>query len=543
MRVLAESAQLGLWPRLIPLLLYGIHCGMIFNWYVDDAFISQVYARTWVENGVFAYSAGDVPHYGISNPLWVAILAIPHLFGLHPYLFEKLLCVSLGGSAIAAVVRHTFKLFPENNTRARVIAMSPGLALAASWNYCAWAVGGLETLCFATLIALGSLDLAQRLAECRRDLWKSGLIIAPLCLLRPEGIGLIGLAGLAACCVVGLRYPRGERLIPITSFALPPIVVMLAGLGTIHSLTGALVPSTYYLKAGHLSGDTASRGMAYVATFLWQTGALLPGLALLGVLLGTLRARRADPLLFTTATVAGFVCAGYAAGFIIPVGGDWMLGSRFFVHLYPLLAVLSALALGLLIRASKAWPRHLGTVSALALPLALGVLEIRPSHSGRNDDTGHFLPKVWFEVPQDRPSYPDASWALVEELATGCAEDRLLAMTEGGFFAWYSGCRVFDLHGWSRRSLAMERHRAKRWDSPEFLRQVLDFGPDYVLLSGYARGDEVDYRLKIERALARDPEFRSNYQLVATFNNIDEIYRQPRQNKTGVMLAYELYRR
>jgi hypothetical protein len=123
MRALANSAQLGLWPRLIPLLLYGIHCGMIFNCHVDDAFISQVYARTWIENGIFAYSAGDVPHYGISNPLWAAILAIPHLIGLHSYMFEKALCISLGGAAIATVVQHTFRLFPENNTRGRVIAM------------------------------------------------------------------------------------------------------------------------------------------------------------------------------------------------------------------------------------------------------------------------------------------------------------------------------------------------------------------------------------------------------------------------------------
>ncbi|MCH7600852.1 MAG: hypothetical protein IH973_13940 [Myxococcales bacterium] len=507
MRVLGAHTQLGVWPWLVPLLLYGIHTGAIFNWYVDDAFISQVYARTLVETGVFAYSAGDVPHYGISNPLWVGVLAIAHLLGLHPYLFEKALCIAFGGAALAAVVLHTWKLFPENSTRGRAIAMLPGLALAASWNYCAWAVGGLETLCFAALVAFGSLDLARRLAEGRRDLWKSALLLAPLGLLRPEGLGIVGLSGLATVGAVALRYPRGERLVSIAAFALPPIAVMLAGLGIIYSLTDALVPSTYYLKAGHLSGDTASRGLAYAETFLRQTGALLPGLALLGILLGTLRARRFDSLRFTTATVAGVVCLGYAVGFIVPVGGDWMLGSRFFVHLYPLLAVLAALAVGQLICASTALPRKLGLFSALALPLALGVLEIRPSHSGRNDDTGSFLPKIWFEMPQDRPSYPAGSWALVEELAAGCAEDRLLAMTEGGFFAWYTGCRVFDLHGWSRRSLAMERHRTQRWDSPGFLRQILDFGPDYVLLSGYARGDELTYRLTIERALAKDPEF------------------------------------
>jgi hypothetical protein len=543
MRVLGVHPKLGLWPWLIPLLLYGLHCGAIFNWYVDDAFISQAYARTWVESGVFAYSPGDAPHYGISNPLWVAILAVAQLLGLHPYLFEKFLCMAFGASAILGVVVHTWRVFPDDSPRGRAIAMLPGLALAASWNYCAWAVGGLETLCFAAFAALGSLDLARRLAEGRHDLWKCGLLLAPLGLLRPEGLGVVGLAGLAACAIVALRYPRGERLAPLVHFALPPALVMLAGLATIYSLTGALLPSTYYLKAGHLSGDTASRGFAYVETFLRQTGALLAILAVLGIFVAALKPRRAEPLLLTTAAIAGSVCLGYALGFIVPVGGDWMLGSRFFVHHYPQLVTPAARAGGLLVREQHLLRRSLGLGAAIALPLALAVFEIRPSHSGRNDDTGHFLQKVWFETPRDRPSYPASSWALVEELAAGCAEDRLLAMTEGGFFAWYSGCRVFDLHGWSRRSLAMERHHARRWDSPSFLRQVLDFGPDYVLLSGYGRAGEMDHRLRIEQALARDSEFRSNYQLVATFEDVDEIYRESRQRSTGAMLAYQLYRR
>lgn len=166
---------------------------------LDDSWIHQTYARNLGAEGEWAFVPGEASAASTA-PLYSALLAIGHVFGLSPYLWAHTLgAIALfGGGAVAA--RLAQQLFPN----VPFVGLATGLLIIGSWHMIWAAASGMETMQFMTLglavIWLTWRELDETTQQTTRDLMQRGtwvgVVGALLTLTRPEGVGLVGLAGL-----------------------------------------------------------------------------------------------------------------------------------------------------------------------------------------------------------------------------------------------------------------------------------------------------------------------------------------------------------
>jgi hypothetical protein len=154
---------------------------------LDDAWIHQTYARNLAVNGQWAFSPGK-PSGGSTAPLWSALLAVGFLCKLSPYIWT----FCLGGLALWGL-----SMLGEYAIRKLVPTYRPrfpwmGALIALEWHLVWAAASGMETILYALLTtAVLVLILADS-----QDYFKIGLLVG-LCLwTRPDGITLLGPAGL-----------------------------------------------------------------------------------------------------------------------------------------------------------------------------------------------------------------------------------------------------------------------------------------------------------------------------------------------------------
>ena len=145
---------------------------------LDDAWIHQTYARTFAQDGEWAYRPGT-PSSGSTAPLWTVLLAVGYWLGVSPTLWTygvglgcTVALILLGGWVSNA-------LFAS-----RTIALWTMVALAAEWHLVWAGVSGMEIPLY---IALALTLMGLYLSGAGR-LWLWGIIGGLLTLNRPEGI-------------------------------------------------------------------------------------------------------------------------------------------------------------------------------------------------------------------------------------------------------------------------------------------------------------------------------------------------------------------
>ncbi len=179
---------------------------------LDDSWIHQVYGRNLAQRGEWAFVPG-VPSTATTSPAYTVLLAAGYVLGVNFFLWAFV----WGAAALAWMgalgARVATRIFPA----LRGARLWTGLALVTSWHLVWAAVSGMETALFAALsvwLVLLTWRAHERLADARvplRRAWAHGLGFglagALLTLTRPEGMGLIALAGLFAL----LAWPTGAR--------------------------------------------------------------------------------------------------------------------------------------------------------------------------------------------------------------------------------------------------------------------------------------------------------------------------------------------
>ena len=165
---------------------------------LDDSWIHQTYARNLAERGEWAFVPGE-PSVASTSPLFTVLLAVGYV--VHAPFFAWVFV--LGALALAAAaligVRLAARLFPD----LPAVGLWTGLALVLAWHLVWAAASGMETMLFAALslgvVALTWRELDERDNSPRRAFGRGavlGLLGAALTVTRPEGVGLVGLAGL-----------------------------------------------------------------------------------------------------------------------------------------------------------------------------------------------------------------------------------------------------------------------------------------------------------------------------------------------------------
>lgn len=181
---------------------------------LDDAWIHQTYARNLADHGEWAYIQGH-PSNASTSPLYTVLLSIGHRLDISPYTWAHLLGIVALWSAGMISVRLAERLFPQTPH----VGAGTGLLMVCSWHLIWAAAAGMETMLFMMFSLLLILWLWHELdppaTDTQQVMLQRGLILGIigglLYLTRPEGIGLLGLAGI----IVWLSqiYPHWQRYV------------------------------------------------------------------------------------------------------------------------------------------------------------------------------------------------------------------------------------------------------------------------------------------------------------------------------------------
>lgn len=230
---------------------------------LDDAWIHQVYARSFSSGDWFAFNPGQ-QETGATSPLWAIVTAPTHWFegaGIDVVVVAiKLLGLAFVAIALVQLQRALSTITTAGVAGAAValIALEPRMMFSA--------LSGMETTLLLALVA-GSLA-----AYLHGRLKLSGFLIALAPTCRPEAALLLLAWGIGV-----LVLPKEQRLRGRQLLWLPLTGVPLFAWGLYcQAVTGHWLPNTFYAKAkspplgealGHLVEILVQRGIAATIAF------------------------------------------------------------------------------------------------------------------------------------------------------------------------------------------------------------------------------------------------------------------------------------
>ncbi len=215
-------------PRIPPLVLFGLAAVGVSlpflgaaawlyrpGFPLDDAWIYQTFARTWMQTGVWG-ARPDQPAAGATAPLWVWLLVPGQALGPAMAL---LWTWGLGSLLLALLAWGAYRQAREEGFPARG-AWLLGLLMLTEWHLVWSALSGMETLAFA-LLAWWTLRQLQR----ERPAWGwIGWLIGLGVWIRPEALLLL----LAWAWRAGWlpRHRDRWRALLLTGFPLAVLVLL-----------------------------------------------------------------------------------------------------------------------------------------------------------------------------------------------------------------------------------------------------------------------------------------------------------------------------
>lgn len=203
---------------------------------LDDAWIHQTYARNLAFLHQWAFVAGQ-PSAGSTSPLWSGLLAFGYWLGLGPYWWAFL----LGWLWLLLIAYFGMRLFEGLSMQQPFPAIFIGILLALEWHM-VWAAGsGMETPLLAFIVLLVFHLLRQE----EKNWWLIGALIGLSIWIRPDGVTLIGPAGMAL-----LFRPVNQRRCILSAFQLGSgiLILFVVYLFFNYEFAGAWWPNTYFAK-------------------------------------------------------------------------------------------------------------------------------------------------------------------------------------------------------------------------------------------------------------------------------------------------------
>lgn len=393
---------------------------------VDDTFITLRYARELAAGHGPVFQSGVPRAEGSTSPLWMTVLALPHLMRLDALAFAKTLGVVLAFGWIALAARNAWRLARESGAHRPGIAAAVAAAgLAGLPMMAVHAVSGMETMAYAFALLMLGDACVQALAG-RRG---TGAI-APLALvaglLRPEG----ALIGCAAIVVTLLLLDPSRRPALVRNAAIGWLVPGVLYFVWRWSYYGQPLPLPFYVK---MATPGTLPGLFNLQRFLIVTAPLLV-LALPSL---SPRTRATGPWIAIAVAQVGF------AIFPEPIMGYHLR------YLFPAVGPIAVLAGFGAARGIERLASRTPALAAGALPAVLAVAFVMvPLGSLR-------------ATVEDRRFYASgltaAHIALGDRLAT--LPPGTLALSDCGAIPYRSGWRTIDLVGLNDAVIARTHDR------------------------------------------------------------------------------------
>jgi hypothetical protein len=235
--------------------------------------ISMQYAKNLAHGDGLVWNPGEQPIEGYSNPLWVLVMAVVHLFPLA--LTETSFYVKLISLALLLFNLVAVKLLAEQLTEDKLVPLLAVFLTAFYFPLNNWSLQGME-VGFQALLLTCALWLAVRAWKQKRfDYWPY-VIFGATFLLRMDAAAP-ALAATAAFAYLDEKRRKQHLVWGIAAIAIP-----LAAL-TIFRLAyyGDWLPNTYYLKLGGVSTVLRiSLGLRRFWDFVWSSNWVLFALPL-----------------------------------------------------------------------------------------------------------------------------------------------------------------------------------------------------------------------------------------------------------------------
>ncbi|MFP4322688.1 MAG: hypothetical protein ACLFTK_09555 [Anaerolineales bacterium] len=243
---------------------------------LDDSWIHQTYARNLAQSGEWAFVPGEASTASTA-PLYTVLLAIGHALGLAPFLWAHVLgtlALGLGAELAARIAEHAF---PNQ----RAVGWGTGLTVLFTWQLIWAAASGMETMLYMTLaLAVVWRTIKSPTPDGLQGGWLVGIFGGLLYLTRPEGVGLVGLAGLLMLVTHwGKGYFRWAVAVALSfGVVVAPYVIWN------YAQSGELLPSTASAKVAQFAPqrDAFSLPQHYtrllIPPFIGAQLLLLPGM-------------------------------------------------------------------------------------------------------------------------------------------------------------------------------------------------------------------------------------------------------------------------
>lgn len=440
---------------LAALILFSVLLGLAWQFTIDDAYISAVYARNLATGRGFTYASNPEPSEGFSNLLSVLLTSALALLGVEAITAAKILAAVFGYATVIGVYFCGRLLLPRH------AALLP-LLVASCFPLALWSAGGLETSLMATVVVawMGGAALLLGDVRPRAGLWLLSLssLLAPV--TRPEGLVLVGV-------YIALLYywARTRRL----RFPWVGPVVVVAVLCLLEAMRlshfGRPLALPFYVKVDVGNTTRVISGLGYLHRFIWRC--LGGALGYLAIIYAVCRSR--PERAYRETIGVGLLSAAPWLLFIVVSGADWMPQWRFLV---PIIAPGMVLVLGLGSTIAQALSTHNSTsrlfIAALTAAVLIGniygvfvAFTSNPWHSTRSD-------KIGFHIEATRLLLEQGEW-----LRRQGGPALLIAAEDVGAVGYISDARIIDLHGLTSPAVA-GRDRAEVTD------MVLAARPDYI---------------------------------------------------------------
>jgi hypothetical protein len=316
---------------------------------IDDANITQVYARNLAQGAGYVYTPGFEHVEGATSPLWTLINMIAFLLSAHPERLVFALSLLLATAALAlpaARARAVLSAAPAGGLQPWHVALAWAACQPSYFTWTSFPLMDQPLWAFAVSALVVGADRAAQPAPARGARGWLAAAAAFACVTRPEAFAVVpwvlGLAGVAAGAAMGWREAI-RRLWPgVAGYAAS--VVGLTGLRLAYF--GVPLPNTYYAKVSSAQSDNLRAGLAYVAQFCLSDPLLCAGVASAFVVFAVScaqvsRAKSVAPAA-VRATNFAFIAAGSVVGALLiqcMEGGDHFTGFRLLIIYVPLIAI------------------------------------------------------------------------------------------------------------------------------------------------------------------------------------------------------------
>lgn len=223
--------------------ILAVHVWRYWPFISDDAFISLRYAERW-RDGLGLTWSDDQRGEGYSNLLWVMLTGILG-FGMDLVSAARLLGVLGVWGAMVAVAWAFVDREPPGDWLGGLVA---ALGLALSSSAAVWAIGGLEQPLLIVQLIWAVVLLQRNINKPWMDfrpMVLPGVLLAGVCLTRPDGPLLVGLVGIGALVAQG--WTR-QTLVPLVALAAPSVIAVVLQTGLRLAYYGDWVPNTAHVK-------------------------------------------------------------------------------------------------------------------------------------------------------------------------------------------------------------------------------------------------------------------------------------------------------